>query len=132
MTTRLPEPLSLPWERKPNPSAKSGTQILADGRTRDLWLVFVLLRHRPGVYARVIRAPDYLAAERAVAIADHHEVLETLGAQLLGRRLGRPLEADGAEAGYRSVEVVSHRFLVMRQKRPLDPSDSPLCPSSRS
>jgi hypothetical protein len=98
---------------EPQPSEESGIQTLAGGRTRDLWLVFVLLRHRPGVYARVIRAPDCLAAERAAAITDHHEVLETLGAQLLGRRPA----ADGAEDGYRGVEVVGHRSLMVGQKR---------------
>lgn len=93
MSTKPPRPLSLPGELTPNLSAKSGSETRQDGRRRYLWLVFVLLRHHPGVYARVIRAPDCLAAERA-ATTDR-EVLETLGSQLLGRGLA----AGGAEAG---------------------------------
>ena len=34
MDTRLPEPLSLPWELKPVSSASAGSETLADRRKR--------------------------------------------------------------------------------------------------
>ena len=91
-----------------------------------LWRVSFLLRHRRGVYERLIRAADALEAERAAAVADR-EILETLGSQ----RLGRHLAAGGAQAGYRRLEPVGRRFLVMAHRGFSGSPWSPAWPSSR-
>jgi hypothetical protein len=70
----------------------------------------VILRNRPGVHERAIRASGPLEAEHAVAVADR-EVLETLGSQFLGRRI----VSLGGKAEYRALEAVSRRFLRVRQ-----------------
>jgi hypothetical protein len=41
MSTNLPPPLTLPWEVKPSPTAKSGCELLPDGR-RKYWVDEVL------------------------------------------------------------------------------------------
>jgi hypothetical protein len=80
----------------------------ADGE--QLWRVFVILRDRPGVHERSIRASGPLEAEHAVAVADR-DVLETLGSQFLGRCI----VSLGGKAEYRALEAVSRRFLRVRQ-----------------
>ena len=92
--------------------------FVEDGRRRpdrapygdELWRVFVLLRHRPGVYARAIRASGPLDAERTAGMVDQ-EVLGTLGSQRLHRHT-----TGGAEAGYQSLEPVGRRYWVLHQK----------------
>jgi hypothetical protein len=77
----------------------------------ELWRVFVILRNRPGVHERAIRASGPLEAEHAVARADR-EVLETLGSQLLGRRI----VSLGSKAEYRALDALSRRFMLVHQK----------------
>jgi len=97
---------------------RSATSFVDDGRhgpdpTTDgdeLWRVFVLLRHQPGVYARAIRASGPLDAERAVGMVDQ-DVVGTLGSQLLHRHV-----KGGAEPGYQSLEPVGRRFWVVHQR----------------
>src|SRR5438067_933732 len=99
---------------------RSPTSFVEDGRhgpdpTTDgdeLWRVFVLLRHHPGVYARAVRASGPLDAERAVGMVDQ-EVLGTLGSQLLRRHV-----TGGAEPRYQSLEPVGRRYWVVHQKGP--------------
>jgi hypothetical protein len=88
---------------------------MVDGRAHlsTVWRVFVLLRHRPGVWERTIRAAGPLEAEQAVALADR-DVFETLGAQGLDRGL-----AAGGHTEYRSLKPVGRRSL------PIHPTGSP-------
>ncbi len=105
---------------------------LADGWPRvadptpegdELWRVFVLLRHRPGVYERAVRASGPLHAEHAVAIADA-EVLATLGS----RFLGRGHDATGADARYRGLRPAGRRFLEVPVPRKRSSGSTVLAP----
>jgi hypothetical protein len=75
---------------------------------KTAWRVFVVLRHRQGVWERTIRATGPLEAEHAVA-ADR-DVIETLGAQGLVRQKA----ADCGQTDYRSVHAVGRWFLPIR------------------
>src|SRR6266516_2075572 len=96
---------------------RSATSLVDEGRPGpdptprgdELWRVFVLLRHRPGVYARAIRASGPLDAERAVGMVDE-EVVGTLGSQLLHRHV-----TGETEPGYQSLEPVGRRFWLVHQ-----------------
>ncbi len=99
---------------------RSATSLVDDGRHGpdpatdgdELWRVFVLLRHQPGVYARAIRASGPLDAERTVGMVDQ-DVVGTLGSQLLHRHM-----TGEAEARYRGLEAVGRRFWVVHQRGP--------------
>jgi hypothetical protein len=78
----------------------------------EVWRVFFVLRHSPGVYERTIRAAGPIAAERALTKTDR-DVLETLGAQFLGRGLA----SGPTEAGYRRVQPIGRRYAIVHPKR---------------
>lgn len=86
-------------------------EALPSAAGEQLWRVFVILRNRPGVHERAIRAFGPLEAEQAVAVADR-EVLETLGSQFLSRSI----VSFGGKAEYRALEAVSRRFMRVRQR----------------
>jgi hypothetical protein len=88
----------------------SGSQALSSPEGDEVWRVFVLLRDRPGVYERSIRSSGPLEAQHAIEMADHG-VLETLGAQFLGRSI-----SASPSAPYRRVQAVNRRFAAMRRR----------------